>query len=108
VEVIAYVYDGDATDEHVKSVLAALADRPEEPRVVNVATGDPADARREAMLVVRQAVRVGSAPEALFGESGTPDFSAGALVTEADTGRRTLHVGADAAAALDGGENRGN
>lgn len=100
-ETIAYVYDGDTGGDFVEAVLARLAERPEEPRLVDTAAGDPDDARREAMLVVRGAVRVGSAPDDLFDEEGDPDFSAGALVTEADTGRRTLHVGQTALEVLD-------
>jgi hypothetical protein len=96
-------------DDTVAAVLDALADRPEEPRLLDTAAGDPNEARREAMLVVRQAVRVGSAPEELFDEDGDPDFAAGALVTEAETGRRSLHVGREALAALaDESGNRGS
>jgi len=100
VRAIAYVYDGDSAGPTVESVLDRLAERPEQPRVVDTAAGDPADARREAMLVVRGAVRVGTTPDELFDEAGDPDFSAGALVTEAETGRRRLHVGDAALEAL--------
>lgn len=107
VQAIAYVYDGDTTDPTVETVLELLAERPEQPRLVDTAEGDPADARREAMLVVRAAVRVGSAPDELFNEAGDPDFSAGALVTEAETGRRSLHVGEDALEILEPRELNG-
>lgn len=95
--VVAYVYDSETTPDHVPAVLAALDDRGEDPDVVDAA-GE--GGRREAMLTVREAVRIGTAPDELFDEDGSPDFSPGALVTEAETGRRTLHVGSEALAAL--------
>lgn len=101
VRVHTYVYDGAATPPHVEAVLERLAERPESVDLVDVDDHETRrDGRREAMLAVKAAVRVGSAPDALFGEDGRPDFSTGALVTEAETGRRSLHVGPDALAAL--------
>lgn len=99
--VLSYVFDSSDTDEHVRAVLDALEARTEAVELVDVAAfDDSADARREAMLTVKSAVGIGSPPERLYDETGRPDFSVGVLVTEAETGRRTLHVGADALAAL--------
>ena len=95
---IDYVYDSASAPDHVAAVLDALADREEAVRILDV-SGDAS--RREASLAVRDAVRIGDYPDALYGDDGTLDFSPGALVTEAPTGRRTLHVGADALDALD-------
>jgi hypothetical protein len=93
----AYVYESASADTHVDAVLDLLATRTEDVDRIDVsAHDDRAAARREAMLTVKSAVRVGSPPAALFDEDGDPDFSTGALVTEASTGRRSLHVGADA------------
>jgi hypothetical protein len=97
--VLSYVYDSAARPCHVDAVLEELASREEAVELVDVA-GDAA--RRDAMLTVKGAVRIGSPPDELFDEEGRPDFSAGALVTEAETGRRTLHVGEEALAALRG------
>jgi hypothetical protein len=66
-----------------------------------VADGDPEDRRREAILTVKNAVRIGSLPDELYGEDGTPDFSAGVLITEAETGRRSMHVGREAVEAVE-------
>jgi len=93
----SYVYDSADPASHVDAVLAELDAREEDAEVVDVSGGAT---RRDAMLTVKEAVRVGSPPDVLFDEDGRPDFSAGALVTEAETGRRTLHVGSDALAAL--------
>lgn len=98
---VSYVYDSKALPSHVKQCLAELAKREEEPELMDVdGTDSREDGRRTAMLTVKNAVRIGSTPEALFDEDGTPDFSVGALITEAETGRRTLHIGSDALDAL--------
>ena len=97
VRVIDFIYDSAAAPDHVTAVLDRLDDRPEDVRVLDVSG---AASRREASLAVRDAVRIGDYPDALYGDDGTLDFSPGALVTEAETGRRTLHVGAEALDAL--------
>jgi hypothetical protein len=95
--VVSYVYDSKAVPAHVGECLDELASREEEPELIDVeAAEDREDGRREAMLTVKNAVRIGSTPGELFDEDGTPDFSVGALITEAETGRRTLHIGTDA------------
>jgi hypothetical protein len=102
----AYVYDSETAEPHVEAVLAALEAREEAVAVQDVADADdPADARREAMLTVKSAVRIGRSPAGVYGEDGSPDFSAGALITEAETGRRSLHVGREALAALGVGDD---
>lgn len=99
----SYIYDSDTAAPHVESVLEHLDARDEDVDRLDVGTAsDPGNARREAMLTVKGAVRIGSVPSELFDESGSPDFSAGALVTESPTGRRTLHVGSDALDVLRG------
>jgi len=98
VRAIDFVYDSAAAPDHVPAVLAALDARDEAVRVLDV-SGDAT--HREASLAVRDAVRIGDYPDALYGDDGTLDFSPGALVTEAQTGRRTLHVGPEALDALD-------
>lgn len=90
---------------HVETVLEVLDAREEAVDVVDAAVEEDSpenreDALRDAMLTVKEAVRVGSMPDALFDETGKPDFSDGALVTQAQTGRRRLHVGPDALAVL--------
>jgi len=97
---LAYVYDSADRPAHVDAVLDRVAERGDDPRLVDVDDGDREDGRREAALVVRQAVRVGSYPDALYADDGSLTFAPGALVTEAQTGRRTLHVGPDALEAL--------
>ena len=100
--VLTYVYDSATAETHVEQVLARLAERPEEVERHDVAASENrADGIREAMLTVRNAVRIGTNPEGIYDDDGRPDFSAGAMITEAETGRRTLHVGADALDALD-------
>lgn len=98
---LRYVYDSGTADPAVERVLGLLADRDENVERLDVATADdPEDARREAMLAVGEATRVGRKPDGIYDADGTPDFSAGVLITEAPTGRRGLHVGAEAVEAL--------
>ncbi|MFB6256737.1 MAG: hypothetical protein ABEH58_08465 [Haloplanus sp.] len=98
-----YIYDSERTDGVVEAVLERLADREEDPEYLDVAAADDrAAARREAMLTVRESLRVGENPPGIFDEDGNVDFSAGVLVTVAETGRRGLHVGEEALEALDG------
>lgn len=98
-----YIYDSERTDAVVEAVLGRLADREEEPEYLDVGTAeDPEAARREAMLTVRESLRVGENPPGIFDEEGNVDFSAGVLITVAETGRRGLHVGDEALEALEG------
>jgi len=102
VRAITYVYDSGDAPPHVADVLAALEDREESVDRVDVAAfDDRSTAIREATLAVKSGVGIGTTPDELFDEDGVPAFSPGALITEADTGRRRLHVGADALDALE-------
>jgi hypothetical protein len=99
--VLTYVYDSRNADPHVEEVLAALEGREESVDRIDVAAfEDRADAIRKATLAVKSGVGIGTTPDALFDQDGDPDFSPGALITEAETGRRRLHVGTDALDAL--------
>ncbi len=98
--VLTFVYDSETTPRHVETILELLDGRDETPDRLDVAAGNPADARREAMLVIKDAVRIGTVPDELF-DDGRPDFSPGALITEAETGRRRLHVGEEALTAIE-------
>jgi len=101
--VVTYIYDSATPEDHVERVLARLDEREESVDRVDVDAGESrADGLREAMLTVRDAVRIGTSPDGIYDAEGNPDFSAGAMITEQPTGRRELHVGADALAALDG------
>ena len=100
---LTYVYDSEHADPHVADVLDVLEGRAESVDHIDVAAyEDRADAIREATLAVKSGVGIGTTPDELFDGEGDPDFSPGALITEADTGRRRLHVGAEALGALDG------
>jgi hypothetical protein len=100
---LTYVYDSANSGAHVEAVLSALAEREESVEHVDVAAfEDRADAMREATLAVKSGVGIGTTPDELFDEDGDPEFSPGALITEAETGRRRLHVGEDALDALEG------
>jgi hypothetical protein len=104
--VLTYVYDSATAETHVERVLDCLDERPEEVERHDVAASQSReDGIREAMLTVRSAVRVGTNPEGIYDDDGRPDFSAGAMITEAETGRRTLYVGADALDALESDES---
>ncbi|MFB6296762.1 MAG: hypothetical protein ABEH66_08005 [Halobacteriales archaeon] len=99
---LTYVYDSDDAPEHVEAVLDRLDAREESVERLDVAAyRDRADALREATLAVKEGVGIGTTPDALFDAGGDPDFSAGALITEAATGRRSLHVGEAALEALE-------
>jgi hypothetical protein len=98
---LAYVYDSADVGPHVRAVLGELDDREEAVDRIDVAAyDDRAAAIREATLAVKSGVGIGTTPGELFDADGDPDFSAGALITEAGTGRRRLHVGAEALDAL--------
>ncbi len=98
--VLSYVYDSKAVPTHVRECLGLLDDRDDDPELIDVdGEASREDGRRNAMLTVKNAVRIGSTPSELFVD-GKPDFTVGALITEADTGRRTLHIGEDALDAL--------
>lgn len=96
-QVRSFVFDSENTPPHVESSLDLIAKREEAVSRVDVAEDDlSGDVEREAMLTVKEGVRVGSVPDALFDENGQPDFSVGALVTVETTGRRSLHIGPNA------------
>ena len=98
---LTYVYDSENVPEEVDTTLDELDAREASADRVDVAAfEDRDDALREATLAVKSGVGIGSIPDDLFDDDGNPDFSPGALITEADTGRRRLHVGADALDAL--------
>lgn len=89
-----YVYDSSNAGEHVPEVLDRLEAHEGSVEYLDVAAfEDRADALREATLAVKEGVGIGTTPDALFDADGDPDFSTGALITEAETGRRSLHVG---------------
>ncbi|WP_121742008.1 hypothetical protein [Natronorubrum halophilum] len=101
----SYIYNGDTAPDHVETVLERLAARDEDLEYRNIAAADDrADAVREAMFSVRESVRIGTNPEAIYDDNGTPDFSAGVLITQEPTGRRNLYVGREALEALSDGE----
>jgi hypothetical protein len=97
-----YLYDSETGDDHVEAVLDRLADRDESVALQDVAAADDhSDAIREAMLTLRDAVRIGSNPDEIYDDDGRPDFSPGVLITEKSTGRRELYIGREALAVLD-------
>lgn len=99
--VVSFVYDSATRRPHVVEILSELDERDSNPEIIDVEAADSReDGRRQAMLEIKNAVRIGTTPEELFDDDGRPDFSIGALITEADTGRRTLHVGQDGLDAL--------
>jgi hypothetical protein len=100
--VVELLYDSARASETGERVAEHVRARPEDPATIDLGTGDREDARREAMLSVGAATRIGGKPDALFDEGGDPDFSDGVIVTEDERGRRELHVGEGALAALDG------
>lgn len=108
VRVKHYIYNSETAADHVQAVLELLAEREEQVEHHDVAAADDRrDGLREAMLTLRDAVRIGANPDEIYDADGNPDFSVGALVTEAETGRRSLHVGAEALRVLEGNDGRG-
>lgn len=98
---LTYVYESDDRPGHVESTLELLDERDESVDRLDVsAFDDRREAVRRATLAVKEGVGIGSVPDALFDADGRPDFSPGALIVEAETGRRSLHVGEAAHAAL--------
>lgn len=100
----AYLYHSESSAERVEAVLDRLADSDEDPDLVDVADG--ADARREAMLALRESLRIGDNPDAIYDDEGRPAFGPGVLITEDATGRRDVHVGDEALEALDGAHSQ--
>ena len=99
--VLSYVYDSADPADHVGTVLEALAEREENVEYVDIAAAETrADGRREAMLTVKNGVGIGTPPAELYGDDGQPDLTVGALITEKETGRRSLHVGPEALEAV--------
>lgn len=100
-----YIYNSETEGEHVQAVLDRLSEREEPIEYHDVAAAeDRRDGLREAMLTLRNAVRIGTNPEEIYDAAGKPDFSMGVLITEQSTGRRTLHFGTEALDALDSAE----
>jgi hypothetical protein len=91
-----YVYDSRRADDTVERVRERLAARDDVTLIDAAADGGA----RDATIALKQAVRIGSPPDALYDDGGL-DFGPGALVTVEPTGRKGLHVGADALSALD-------
>jgi hypothetical protein len=108
-DVLAYIYDSRASSDTVAAVLARLRDRGEAIEYTDLGTADDVSAaRRDALLTIGEATRIGSKPDELFDDDGEPDLSPGVLLTEAATGRRELHIGDEALDALrDDGETTG-
>jgi hypothetical protein len=98
--VIELLHDSERASETGRAIVDRVHERPEAVEEIDLGTGERADARREAMLSVGEATRIGGKPDAIFDEAGTPDFADGAIVTEDERGRRELHVGEDALDAL--------
>lgn len=95
-QVLTYIYDTETADDHVAWVLDRLETRYESVEYIDLGIADDRDdARREAMLAIGQATRVGGKPSGVFDEDGNPDFSSGAVITEEPTGRRKLHIGTE-------------
>jgi hypothetical protein len=104
----SYIYNSGAAPDHVERVLELLDDREEGVERQDVgAAADADDARREAMLTLRESMRIGENPAGIYGEDGTPDFATGVLITENEVGRRAVHVGTDALGALREAEETG-
>ena len=104
----SYIYNSGAAPDHVDRVLNLLAGREEAVDIQDIgAAADADDARREAMLALRESMRIGENPAGIYGEDGTPDFAAGVLITEDEVGRRAVHVGSDALDALREAEGTG-
>lgn len=103
--VVTFLTDSERATQTGTRLAELVADRPEDIDVIDLGVADDRDAaRREAMLAVGSATRIGTKPEAIFDENGDPDFSDGAVVTVAETGRRTLRTGSDAIEALADGD----
>jgi len=96
----AFIYNSGAGTEQAERVRELLDDREETVELHDVGSGDTEDARREAMLTLRESMRIGENPDGIYGEDGTPDFATGVLITENEIGRREIHVGSDALDAL--------
>jgi hypothetical protein len=100
----SFIYNSAAAEAGVERVLELLEERPADVEYHDVGSGDTEDARREAMLTLRESMRIGENPGGIYGEDGTPEFATGVLVTENEIGRREIHVGSDALAALEDDE----
>lgn len=99
--VLAYIYDSETGEAPVEAVLERLADREEAVERHDVAAADDRrSALRDAMLTIRESIRIGTNPEGIYDADGDLDFSAGVLITEDATGRRSLYTGAEALDAL--------
>jgi hypothetical protein len=97
----AFIYNSGAAAEHAERVRELLDGREESVELQDLGEADDPDgARREAMLTLRESMRIGENPDGIYGEDGTPEFATGVLITENDIGRREIHVGRDALDAL--------
>jgi len=96
----AFIHNSGAATEQAARVRELLAEREESVEFHDLGTGDAEGTRREAMLTLRESMRIGENPAGIYGEDGTPDFAAGVLITENEVGRREIHVGSDAVDAL--------
>jgi len=90
--VVAFIYDSRDPGRAVDSIRQSLEKRDESIEHIDIGADGSV---REAMLLVGESTRIGPKPDGLFDESGDPDFSAGVLITEQDTGRRNLSIGDD-------------
>ncbi len=99
--VIEFLYDSQRASETGERVAERIQARPEIVDTVDLGVGSREDAQREAMLSVGDATRIGTKPDALFDDDGTPDFSDGVVITEDDRGRRELAIGEAALELLD-------
>jgi hypothetical protein len=99
--VVEFLFDSETASATGRQVSALVDERPETVETTDLGTAKSRDdARREAMLSVGAATRIGSKPDALFDDDGNPDFSMGAVITVEETGRRDLYVGNRAVEAL--------
>jgi hypothetical protein len=101
--VVEFLFDSEAASETGRRVATLVDERSETVETTDLGTAKSRDdARREAMLSVGAATRIGSKPDGLFDDDGAPDFSAGAVIVVEETGRRDLYVGERAVEILTG------
>jgi hypothetical protein len=96
VEPEVFVFDSSALAPTAATLRDRLEDRPSV-TCIDVSAGS--GARRDGTLAIKEAVRIGRPPDALY--DGGLDPAPGALVMVEDTGRKSLYVGEDAIEALD-------
>jgi len=96
VEPEALVFDSDALGPAAATLRDRLDDRPSV-TCIDVSAGS--DARRDGTLAIKEAVRIGRPPDALYDGGLNP--APGALVMVEATGCKTLFVGEEAIDVLD-------